>query len=234
MYPAVGLSMNYMKLGQYHQFHVRNKYIDAVVEHGGLPLLIPCLNDEIRLRQYLEQIGFLIIIGGLDYPPELYGQEVHPLTELADERRVQSDFLLLRLALTMGLPLLGICAGHQLLNIYGGGKLIQHLETTDYHFGEKYHPIRWTGACRLRDILQDEAPVVNSNHHQAVDPEFVGKGFRIVAWSEDKVVEAIEFDSPQFVTGIQWHPERIMDLTHRKRIFEFISCTAANVLQHKH
>ncbi len=221
--PVIGLSMNYMQLGQYHQFHIRDKYIDAVRAAGAMPLVIPCTSDAAEIRQYLALTGALIIIGGLDYPPDLYGQEPHPLADLAHPRRAESDLLLLKLAIEMKLPILGICAGMQLINIYFGGSLIQHIDQLDNHLGEKYHEIEILGGRFLAQIYQDKAVTVNSNHHQAVDPKALGKGLRIVAMAEDGIIEAVEADCPQMLLGIQWHPERIADPKIGLRVFDYMA-----------
>jgi gamma-glutamyl-gamma-aminobutyrate hydrolase PuuD len=74
--PFIGMSMNFMKLGQFNQFHIRDTYIEAVYDNGGLPLPIPCLEEPDDIKAYLSQMKGLIIIGGMDYPPELYGLSV--------------------------------------------------------------------------------------------------------------------------------------------------------------
>jgi len=214
--------MNYMQLGSYHQFHIRNKYIDAVFDYGGLPLPVPTLTDKTALQQYIDMIDALIIIGGMDYPPSMYGQKPHPKADIMDERRAESDPMLVELILKTQKPVLGICAGMQLLNICQGGQLIQHLETVENHLGEKYHEIALTESRWLSQILPDETIIVNSNHHQGIDPNHVGKGFKVVATASDGVIEAMELEGEQMVLAIQWHPERITDLEHRKRLFEFL------------
>lgn len=219
--PVIGLSMNFMQLGSYHQFHIRDKYIDAVYEHGGLPMPVPTLTDADALRHYIGMIDGLIIIGGMDYPPSMYGQEPHPKADIMHERRAISDPLLVQLILETDKPVLGICAGMQLLNICQGGKLIQHLETVDNHLGEKYHEIKLTESRWLSQIVHGDTITVNSNHHQGIDPQFIGKGFAVVATAEDGVIEAMELEGDQMVLAIQWHPERITDLEHRRRMFDF-------------
>ncbi len=219
--PVIGLSMNFMQLGQYHQFHIRDKYIDAVFGNGGLPLPLPCLEEKQALRQYLEMVDALIVIGGMDYPPAIYGEELHPKAELMNERRVNSDLLLMKLVLGTKLPVLGICAGMQLLNIATGGKLIQHLPNVEEHYGEKYHEIRIAAGSRLYDIFRQDRQLVNSNHHQGINPDSVGKGFKVAATTSDGTIEAMELEGEQFVLGIQWHPERMTDAQHRKTLFEY-------------
>jgi len=225
--PVIGLSMNYMKLGSYMQFHIRDKYIDAVYEHGALPLPIPCFEDRDILKQYLEKCDALIIIGGLDYPPELYNEIPHPKTEPMEHRRAQSDLLLLELALNSNKPVLGICAGMQLINIYFGGKLIQHLDNLDQHYGEKFHTIHISGSRHLGHVVKGESITVNSNHHQGVDPSHLGKGLKVVAMSDDGYIEALEQEDYPNLLGIQWHPERMTDLIHRKRIFDYFIALAS-------
>ncbi len=225
--PRIGISMNYMQLGSYHQFHIRNKYIDALYNNGSLPVLIPCLEDKACLKDYLSMVGALIIIGGMDYPPSLYGEELHPKAELTDERRVKSDYLLLETALEMEVPVLGICAGMQLLNIFCGGKLIQHIPEVENHLGEKYHPINILGGHWLPQIFGQDRITVNSNHHQGVNPEYIGRGLQVVAKADDGMIEALELDTPQMVLGIQWHPERIIDPEVSKPVFAFLDTLAA-------
>jgi len=210
-----------MQLGSYHQFHIRGKYIEAIYDYGGLPLPIPCLPDEELLQQYVDKIDGLILIGGMDYPPEMYGQKPHPKADIMHERRATADPLLVKLILQTNKPVLGICAGMQLLNICTGGKLIQHMETTDNHFGEKYHEITISDSRWLEEMFHSEKLVVNSNHHQGIDPNFVGKDFKVVARAFDDVIEAMELEGEQMVLGIQWHPERITDIQHRKQLFEY-------------
>lgn len=219
----IGVSMNYMQLGSYHQFHIRDKYIEAIFANGGLPCPIPCTEDRAALRQYLEPLGAVVVIGGMDYPPSLYGEEAHPETEAAHPLRVKGDFAILETALEMKKPLLGICAGMQLLNVFFGGALIQHIDELDSHYGEKYHPVKILGGRWLPQIFSSAEILVNSNHHQAADPMRIGTGLQVVAQAEDGMVEALEYSSDQMVLGIQWHPERINDPAVSRPVFRFLA-----------
>ncbi|MBP7310635.1 MAG: gamma-glutamyl-gamma-aminobutyrate hydrolase family protein [Candidatus Cloacimonetes bacterium] len=220
--PLIGISTNYMKLGSYMQFHIRDKYVNALYDHGALPLLIPSIADKTLLNQYLEMVQAVIIIGGMDYPPELYGEQTHPKTEPMEMQRALSDMYLVELCLQMQKPLLGICAGMQLINIFFGGKLIQHLDNLEMHHGEKEHEIRISGGRWLKPILGWDSCIVNSNHHQGIDPQHLGKGLSPVAFSPDGGIEALEYEADSMILGIQWHPERMRDLEHRKSIFEYL------------
>ena len=221
--PKIGIGLNYMHLGEYMQFHIRDKYLEALFANDALPILIPPIEDKDVLRQYINMVSALIIIGGLDYPPELYGEKPHPKTEPMERRRAISDFYLLDLILETGKPVLGICAGMQLMNIYFGGKLIQHLDNLDIHYGEKMHDIYvQKDSCWLSKIIPEGKITVNSNHHQCVDPAYIGKGLKVAALSPDGCIEALEYNSEQMILGIQWHPERMQDIEHRNCLFNFI------------
>ena len=221
--PKIGISINYMHLGDYMQYHIRDKYLEALFANDALPVLIPPIEDKQVLRQYINMVSALIIIGGLDYPPDLYAEKPHPKTESMERRRAVSDFYLMDIILETGKPILGICAGMQLINIFFGGKLIQHLDNVDIHYGEKMHEIyvqkdsQW-----LSQIIPVGKITVNSNHHQGVDPFHIGKGLKVAALSLDGVIEALEYNSEQMILGIQWHPERMNNLEHRNRLFNFL------------
>jgi len=221
--PKIGISINYMHLGDYMQYHIRDTYLDALFKNGALPILIPPIEDKQVLMQYLDMVSFIIIIGGLDYPPLLYKEKQHPKTEPMEMHRAISDLYLLDLALKMGKPVLGICAGMQLINIFFGGKLIQHLDNVDIHYGEKMHDIYvQKDSYWLSQIIPEGKILVNSNHHQGVDPTHIGKGLKVAAVSSDGCIEALEYNSEQMILGIQWHPERMQDTDHRYRLFDFI------------
>lgn len=220
--PLIGISTNYMQLGSYMQFHIRDKYVNALYDHGALPILIPSFEDKAILKQYLERVQAVIIIGGLDYPPQLYGEQAHLKTEPMEMRRAASDMLIVELCLEMSKPLLGICAGMQLINIFFGGKLIQHLDNLEMHYGEKEHPIAIKEGRWLKPILGWDSCIVNSNHHQGIDFKHIGMGLTPVAFSPDGGIEALEYESKSMILGIQWHPERMRDLEHRRKIFEYL------------
>jgi len=220
--PIIGISMNYMQLGSFMQYHVRDKYINAIRDHGGMPLPIPCTDDRELLIQYYDLVDAILIIGGMDYPPSLYNEEIDPHSEVMEELRAHSDMLMVELAIQTQKPLLGICAGMQLLNIYFGGKLIQHIPNLELHYGEKYHHIKIIDGIHLRKLFGEQDQRVVSNHHQGIDPKHIGAGLIVCAYSEDGSIEALEHRDYPNILGIQWHPERMDDLAHRKKIFDYL------------
>ncbi|MGW4647346.1 gamma-glutamyl-gamma-aminobutyrate hydrolase family protein [Kitasatospora sp. NPDC004289] len=188
-----------------------HRYPLLVQEAGGIPLLLPPQPAE-HAPDLLARVDGLVIAGGPDVNPSLYGEQPHPRTRAFAPERDHWEAALLRAALASGLPVLGICRGMQLLNVVCGGTLIQHLEEGAAHLGSPNHygshPIRPLPGTRLAELLPEAEVVVPTFHHQAVDR--VGEGLTVSARAEDGTVEAVEGEG--FVLGVQWHPEQGTDL----------------------
>lgn len=210
-------------------------YFDAILRAGGRPFLMPATADEKAISDYLDRADGLILTGGADYPPEWYGQRLHPRTTLLDPRRAECDRLLARAALDRNLPVLGICGGQQLLAIASGGALIQHIETALQHSatdseqdGPPMHEVAIAPDSRLAALIGAEPLRVNSTHHQCVDPARPGAGWRVCATAPDGTPEAIEPVAPGvFRFGVQWHPERLTGQPRHRRLFEALVAAAA-------
>ena len=156
----------------------------------------------------------LVLPGGGDVAPELYGQEntgSYGIDNALDELQMAC----LRNFLAAGKPVLGICRGHQLMNVYFGGTLCQHIGPAARHMyyptGDSAHPMRAVPGSILMELYGDSF-VVNSAHHQAVDR--VGNGLVVTGLSDDGIVEAMEYPGKP-VFSVQWHPER-MCFAHRR------------------
>lgn len=247
----IGISMNFRKGEQSYVFDLGGNYADAIYEAGGIPFSIPCFNDADILNQYLDRVGFLIFVGGHDYPPEIYNEPRHEKVETMDERRAEFDLLLFRLAFERKIPIVGICAGMQLINISMGGKLIQHLDNFEFHQPENYHPVTIKSSKWLSKIFPSDTIVVNSLHHQGVKLEYLGKNLNAVASATDGLIECVEYDGEQLCLGVQWHPERVSPSylkassflgkegakkalsEHTSRFFSFIVEHANEYLQNK-
>ncbi|MBP7831185.1 MAG: gamma-glutamyl-gamma-aminobutyrate hydrolase family protein [Kiritimatiellae bacterium] len=154
----------------------------------------------------------LLLPGGGDVDPDLYGAARHARTNMVNRARDESEIVLVRLALERGRPVFGICRGLQVIQVALGGRLIQHLpDAGEVHAQvegrDSGHPVDVEAGSRLAVVLGARAEV-NSAHHQALDPAEPGRGLRFVARSPGGIVEAVEGDGVP-VLAVQWHPERM-------------------------
>ena len=215
-------------------------YCQAVLDHGAVPMRIPAFVTEEEALRYLEHVDAMIFIGGPDIPPAFYGEEPHETVCPLREDIARAHLALVRAVLASDFPFLGVCLGCQELCVGSGGKLIQHLDglTPRHRNGyvnkengnrpDTYHFVEVDSGTLLEDLFGTRRIRVNSCHHQAVDPAFPCDGFRITSYStEDGVVESIERQDREFGLGVQWHPERIDDPDHRRRIFSALISSAA-------
>ncbi|MCA1655657.1 MAG: gamma-glutamyl-gamma-aminobutyrate hydrolase family protein [Pseudonocardiaceae bacterium] len=184
-------------------------YLDGVVAAGGMPVLLPPVGDV--TADLVSRVDGLIVAGGADIDPVHYGAVRAPATGPARPDRDFSEHLLIEAAIANGVPLLAVCRGMQLLNVVLGGTLHQHLPDvvantehlpTPGVFGRI--PVKVLPDTRLSAIVGSEVDV-HCHHHQAVDT--LGAGLVPVACASDGTVEAIELSEPEFVLGVQWHPE---------------------------
>jgi len=221
--PKIGINSTYME-DAHKWYKVPITYINAVLQAGGLPVIIPCDPDTIKIDEYIKELDGFVFTGGDDYPASLYGEEADEHEDPIHPRRVETDMMLMRKVINESdMPVLGICGGHQLMAIAHGGRLIHHLPNVKYHAvtGDTEHPIEINGGKWLKSIFKAESIIVNSNHHQALREDHFPKEFEIVARAEDGVIEAIEMRNNRFVLGVQWHPERTKNKEHTKTIFDF-------------
>jgi putative glutamine amidotransferase len=232
--PVIGLNMDYTCYPKYPATDPRFRdcydlyapYIDVIAAAGGLPLPIPPLEDFQFLEKYLDRLDGFVFTGGEDYPPEFYGEKPLPELNLAHPRRVQADIHLARRVLASKIPVLGICGGLQLINIAAGGKLIQHLDSADDHKATTFtkdasHAVTLVVDTALSAVFKTAHLIVNSAHHQAVHPDYIGTGLRVAALAADGVIEALEGVGKRFLLGVQWHPERMWGDGNQRRLFAF-------------
>jgi gamma-glutamyl-gamma-aminobutyrate hydrolase PuuD len=182
-------------------------YARAIEAAGVTPLL-----EEARPGITLGSCCGLLLTGGGDVDPALYGETALPETQAPDADRDSAESALIEEALVRDLPLLAICRGMQLLNVHMGGSLVQDLPTTSRHVrrtpdrGLPAHPVVIEPGTMLATIAQRREWQVNSRHHQAVAR--LGSEVRVSARDpEDGTIEAIELPLRRFVLGVQWHPE---------------------------
>ena len=211
-----GLAAGFGAPGQQWQM-VAQDYVRSVEEAGGVPFLIPVLRSPDEACVLAERLDGLLLSGGADIDPARYGEEPagsHAPSPLRDA----SELMLTACALKKKMPVLGICRGMQILQVYFGGKLIQDLVSagqnehfrTDVEYKEYAHGVRIADGSLLAKIFGRTEFPVNSYHHQAAAAP--GEGLTVTAWSEDGIPESLEPadpDFPSFLIGVQWHPEML-------------------------
>lgn len=210
MRPIIGISCSSKKSS------VGTDYIHAIENAKGVPIVLPVIEDNAAMCRYLDIIDGLLLSGGVDINPLLFGEEPHPKLGNVDEKRDSMEIFLTKEALKCNLPIFGICRGIQTLNVAAGGTLYQdisqHHKKTIQH---SQNAARWHGShtliiesdSLLSRIIGKQSAVFNSYHHQAVkDPadEFIAS-----AHTKDQIIEAIESPEHDFVLGVQFHPENM-------------------------
>jgi gamma-glutamyl-gamma-aminobutyrate hydrolase PuuD len=182
--------------------------------------------EEVQAGLTIGPCAGLLLTGGGDVDPSLYGEIASPETEPPDPKRDAIEAALIDEALARDLPLLAICRGMQLLNVHQGGSLIQHLPTAGRHVRRTSdrslpaHSVVIQPDTLLARIARTETWQVNSRHHQAVAR--LAGGFRVCASDpEDGTVEAIELPARRFVLAVQWHPEnQALSDPAQRRLFQ--------------
>lgn len=194
-------------------------YSDAVARGSALPVTLPLLHDSAQARALYLKLDGLLLSGGNDIDPSLYGEPPHPKLGDLSPRRDAFELQLLRWALTDDKPVLAICRGLQLLNVAKGGSLYQDLASQQphamdhqasalaHHLEQIDQVVNFQAGSQLARILQTTAINANTYHHQAV--KTVGHGLVATAWTADNVIEGLESSDHTFVLGVQSHPESI-------------------------
>ena len=227
--PFVGLNADYRpsrKEGPALSFLAAG-YYNAILAAGGIPVILPPMEDEDDLVRVLDMLQAFVLVGGADLDPRRDGYQLHSSVRLMDSRREDFDRMLVRLIAERRMPLFGIGAGMQLLNISQGGTLFLHLPEElptaiphkDPHDPEHRHGLEVVFGTMMERVYGDGEIRVNSMHHQSVDD--VAAGFQITARCPDGVVEAIESTQEDWwAMGTQFHPESESASALDVRIFE--------------
>lgn len=198
-------------------------YAAAVRRAGGLPVAVADDAGPERVAGLIGRVDALLLTGGVDIDPAIYGQRRRPGTDPPDPARDTTELAAYRLAIEAGRPVLGICRGHQLVHVARGGTLFQDLDQEieegrnqvhrHYRVGERVvfrrHRSRIEGRGHLRELVDADEVEVNSAHHQAVDR--LGAGMLPTAWSADGILEASRSTgASEWVRTVQFHPERML------------------------
>jgi putative glutamine amidotransferase len=202
-------------------------YVTAVIRAGGLPILLPFTGDAGVRRAMIGMVDGLLVPGGNDLDPSLWGEACHPASKLCCPDRTAFDLAMIAMAEERRMPTLGICLGCQVMNVYRKGTLHQHLPDAPQREGPLEH--RRTGdrmnghevtiraGTVLAKAMKLEKVLANSRHHQAINQ--VGRGLVATATAPDGVIEAVEDPTLPFWVAVQWHPENLFDSPH-ERLFE--------------
>ncbi len=209
--PVIGITTNKSERSS----TITVEYIDSIFAAGGIPVCIPTITNEEDFDNYIDLVDGLLLTGGDDVSPELYGEE--PIKEV-NGMAVYKDKCekgLFKRAYERKMPILGICRGNQFINVALGGKLYQDINAQvpgsyghspkSFTHDELYHLVNISKGTRLHEIMGEDTLRVNSFHHQAI--KTTGENLVVAALSKDNIIEAVESTEDRFLIGVQWHPE---------------------------
>lgn len=212
-------------------------YVRAIEAAGGVPVVMPPLSPE-HVPALVARLDGVLLSGGPDLAPEAYDARPHAELGATEPGLDVFEYALVREALRLRLPILGICRGAQALNVACGGTLHQHLPDVvgdmvlHRQSEDGRHPTHFVDVLpgsRLAQVLGTKRLRVNSFHHQAVDR--LGVGLRVCARAPDGTIEAIEDSTRPFVVAVQWHAETLVDGPPHRALFEELVAGAAGVRQ---
>jgi len=227
--PIIGLNADFRAAagGRPSFTYLDASYYDAITQAGGIPLILPPLECDDDLANALAPVDGVVLVGGADLDPRRDGWMMHPTIRPFAPRRESFDRRLMRSIAEQRLPVLGIGAGMQLLNVMMGGNLMFHipedrpaaLPHLDPLDPAHRHTLELTPGSLMDRVYGDGELRVNSMHHMALDE--IAPGFEVTARCPDGIVEAIESRMPDwFAIGTQFHPEAPTASALDRRIFE--------------
>jgi putative glutamine amidotransferase len=230
--PIIGITTDYEEenksYSQYPWFALRENYIKSCEKYGANCIILPISKDSIDLN-LLD--GLVITGGNFDIHPKFFGQKINNKKVKIKSKRTNYEINLLKKFFKLNKPILGICGGAQLINVFDGGSLIQDINTNINHEqpnprNETGHDIEIISKTYLNKIYRRKLSGVNSAHHQAVD--IIGKNLEINALSSDGIVEAFKHREHFYCLGIQWHPEFLITKLDETIIKDFIKHASHN------
>ena len=213
MKPIIGVTSY---IGDNRSYYAINRnYLDSVAAAGGIPVTIPIINNEEDFDYYINILDGLLLTGGIDVFPLSYGENPIHQVNIVGLKRDEYELGLFKRAYDKHIPVLGICRGHQLINVALGGNLYQDIKAQvqdslghspdGLAMDELYHSVNIKENSKLYEILKDGKLIVNSFHHQSIKK--LGANLTATAFSTDGIIEGIEGTDREFLLGVQWHPE---------------------------
>ncbi len=216
---TVAVSSTSDTLGGADRVRLNSAYIHALESAGLIPLIVPPLSNEAAARAIVARVDGVVLTGGEDVDPSLYGQPRHPECGAPNAARDSTEIALIRAARELNKPLLAICRGPQVLNVALGGTLFQDIPSQipgalehnpKDDRSSRVHPVQIEEDSLIARAIEATSITVNSLHHQSA--EKVAPGLRATAFAPDGVVEGLESTSPEWwVVAVQWHPEEMND-----------------------
>ena len=218
---------------------VQQAYTNAILQAGGVPVLIPSNIPESGWRKLFQRLDGILFTGGPDIAIERFGGVPHPTVYGVDETRDSLELGLANLAADSEKPFMGICRGCQVVNVALGGTLYthipdQHSNALQHEYpGEDgipartavVHSVRIEEGSRISKVLGEPILNVNSLHHQGIKD--VAPSLKAVAFAPDGIVEAVEMPEHPFAIAVQWHPEWLTDQEPIRRLFKAFVDAAA-------
>lgn len=201
-------------------------YPSAIEKAGGVPVIVPPLQPQ-AISSLLTGLDGLVLTGGPDLHPSVYGADPHEKLGPTEQEIDVFELALIEAAQAEGLPVLCICRGMQALNVARGGTLVQDLPTerpSDIQHRQKdpgrvtTHHVSLRKDSETAALLGRDEIEVNSFHHQAIDR--LGRDLRVVGEAADGVIEAIEATDGQFIVGVQWHAESLVETPEQRTLLE--------------
>ncbi len=234
MVPIIGITSGRVTKDSPLPFtHISSAYIQAVISAGGIPLVIPVETPLNQIPTLLTRIDGLLLTGGGDIDPRLFNGAEHARVYGIEPERDALEVQLVQMAVRSDLPFLGICRGHQVVNVALGGSLITDIASQapqaqrhDWFPGVERdylaHTVTLLSDCRLSKILAAVEVQVNSLHHQSILQP--APSLNVVAHAPDGIIEAVELPGHAFGLGVQWHPEWLQKHPCMRNLFNaFIS-----------
>ena len=226
--PLIGITTRNNKDSDGHPVTaLQHSYINAVVQAGGMPVLIPSMLAEEDFLDLYSRLEGILFSGGGDVSLEYFNGISHPRIGEVDQQRDTTEISLMRTAVKDGKPILGICRGAQVMNVALGGTLYTHIYdqlqgALDHDYPGDLrrvlvHPVNVDETTRSAEIFGETLLNVNSLHHQGLKD--IAPSLRVAGYAPDGLVEVVEIPNYPYAVAVQWHPEWLTDQLPTQRLF---------------